>query len=62
MMIKLEVWCEVCKKELTLSTLNKTVECRCGEETVSDIMDEEEYLPGWDSAYLRDAITELNEG
>ena len=62
MRVKLAVRCDVCNEELSLSTMTGVVACNCGEKTVSDIMDEEEYLEGWNSAYLRDAITDLHEG
>ena len=66
MMVKLKVWCETCNEELILSTTSRTVECRCGEETVSDIMEmEKEYSRIWCSGFLvilREILTDLNEG
>ena len=66
MMVRLATWCETCDEELILSTISRTVECRCGEETVSDIMDvEKEYLRIWNSGLLlilREILTDLNKG
>ena len=66
MRVKLSTWCDRCDEELTFYTTSGTVECRCGKETVSDIMDiEKEYSSIWNSGLLlilRETLTDLNKG
>ena len=66
MRVKLSTWCDACDEELILSTTWRKVECRCGKETVSDIMDvEKEYSSIWNSGLLlilRETLTDLNKG